>query len=442
MNIININKDKDKLIKTIKLKKTNKDKDKETKSKSKLKKKTEENPSKIKKKKNKKESLPVNINNKPSSNQENNNIHPIYNSNSCISKIPIDKFDENLFSLQSQLENSCQILNNQDEISKRLLLLNKEITINDVKLEKFIVKTESEDYYNIINRYSSSLEEVILKFKGQIKEIQSSKHIKEESNKLKTQLELMEMKIKEEKAVYETKILNFRSYLSMEFNSLAEYLNEIDGVFINKFSINTVDDHSISLFFQNLKDLIREIMKKQMISKEEIEFFQKNNKEYENKLNHSKYEYDCLLKELNDYKYMVSKDSSLNYNNNIKERIYDPFLFNKENEARNIINKEVFSQLNYNYNDSLNKNHNLNENYSFIKEKAIQEEKLKEKEKEAKDYKDYKLNQNDNHNHNYNKYDKYDKFHFDEMKYKRYNDYNSPNILNEDIRINSNYSYS
>lgn len=436
MNIIN----KDKLIKT-KVKKTNKDK--ETKPKPKLKKKTEENPNKIKKMKNKKESLHENINNKPYYNekiQESNSIHPIYNSSSCISKIPIDKFDENLFSLHSQLENSCQILNNQDEISKRLLLLNKEITINDVKLEKFIVKTESEDYYNVINRYSSSLDEVILKFKSQIKEIQSSKHIKEESKRLKTQLELMEMKVKEEKSIYETKIINFRSYLSMEFNSLAEYLNEIDGVFINKFSINTVDDSSISLFFQNLKDLIREMMKKQMISKEEIEFFQKNNKEYENKYNHMKYEYDCLLKELNDYKYMISKDNSLNYNrdkeihnNNIKERIYDPFLLNKENETRNIINKEVFSQLNYNYNDSLNKNHNLNENYSFIKEKAIQEEILKEKEKE----KDYKLNQNNNHNYN-----KYDKFHFDEMKYKRYNDYNSPHIPKDDIRINSNYNYS
>lgn len=164
-----------------------------------------------------------------------------------------------LLSIQNQIENSSSILENQNQLFSKLSEINKEITVSDIKLEKYFVRSESEDYYNFIEKYASSLDEFLFLLKSQIKEIEITRSLKEENLMLKTKLDMLEMDNKDKNVIENSKDLLFKNYLVGEFNSLVEFIRDYCGnVYFNKFSRKNIDESSISLFFVNLKKVIRE----------------------------------------------------------------------------------------------------------------------------------------------------------------------------------------
>jgi hypothetical protein len=173
------------------------------------------------------------------------------------------QFNNHLSAIDNQISNSEEILAIQESLFKKLSNINKEITVSDIKLEKFIVRSESEDYYNFIEKYASSLDELLFTLKEQVKEIEMLRQLKEENKLLKTQLEIKDMDKNDFKVISDSKLEMLKNYLSTELNSFSEYVRDFDdSVFFNKFSVKNIDESSLSLYFQNLKVFIRTQMKK------------------------------------------------------------------------------------------------------------------------------------------------------------------------------------
>ena len=172
------------------------------------------------------------------------------------------QFNKHLSAIENQIKNSDEILSTQEKLFKMLSNINKEITTTDIKLEKFIVRNESDDYYNFIEKYSANLDELLLLLKSQSKELELLRHLKEENKHLKSKIELIEIEKRDYEVVNDTKIELFKGYLVAEFNSFGEYIRDFDeSVFFNKFTSKNFDESSCSLYFQNLKVFLRGVFK-------------------------------------------------------------------------------------------------------------------------------------------------------------------------------------
>lgn len=173
------------------------------------------------------------------------------------------QFNKHLAAIDNQISNTNDIISMQENLFKRLAEINKEITVTDIKLEKFIVRSESEDYYNFIEKYAGSLDELLSVLKSQVQEIEMLRFIKKENGTLKSKVELLEIEKNDRILEIESKSETFKNHLISELNGFSDFVKEIDEcVFLNKFSIRNIEESGISLYFQNLKSLYRNQSKK------------------------------------------------------------------------------------------------------------------------------------------------------------------------------------
>lgn len=173
------------------------------------------------------------------------------------------QFNKHLAAIDNQINNTNDIISMQENLFKRLAEINKEITVTDIKLEKFIVRSESEDYYNFIEKYSGSLDELLTVLKSQVQEIEMLRFIKKENGTLKSKVELLEIEKNDKILEVESRSETFKNHLISELNGFSDFIKEIDEcVFLNKFSSRNIEETGISLYFQNLKSLYRNQGKK------------------------------------------------------------------------------------------------------------------------------------------------------------------------------------
>lgn len=172
------------------------------------------------------------------------------------------KYQKHLNALDSQISNSNEVLAMQENLFKKLSNLSKESTANDIKLEKFLVKADSEDYCSFLEKYSQSIDEMMSKLKAQLSEIENIKVLKEENKSLQMKLDLAVLEKKEFSVTSNSKLESLKNYLIVEFNNFSDFILDLDNsYYLNKFSHKNIDDSSISLYFQNLKQAIRNVFK-------------------------------------------------------------------------------------------------------------------------------------------------------------------------------------
>lgn len=172
------------------------------------------------------------------------------------------KYHKHLNAIDAQISNSDQILAMQENLFKKLSNLSKESTANDIKLEKFLVKADSEDYYSFLDKYSQSLDEMMSKLKGQLSEIDNIKVLKEENKSLQMKLDLADLEKKEFSITSNSKLESLKNYMIVEFNNFSDFILDLDNsYYLNKFSQKNIDESSISLYFQNLKQALRNVFK-------------------------------------------------------------------------------------------------------------------------------------------------------------------------------------
>jgi hypothetical protein len=173
------------------------------------------------------------------------------------------QFNKHINAIQNQISNSDEVIKIQENLFKKLSGINKEITTTDIRLEKFLVRSESEDYYNFIEKYASNLNELLITLKSQVKEIEMLRLYKEENKQLKSKIQVLELDKKDSHVIKDTRNEVFKNYLVNELNSFGEFSKDFDeSVFFNRFSLKNVEESSVSLWFQNLKMFVRNQFKK------------------------------------------------------------------------------------------------------------------------------------------------------------------------------------
>lgn len=293
--------------------------------------------------------------------------------------------NNNLNLISQQVQNCDKIIELQDGLFKKISNLNKKILNNNLSFERSVAQCESENYFNLFQNYSNILEELLIKLKGQLEEIETLQAIREENSNIKMKMELSLLNLQEEKVKTSSKFECFKNFVSLEFNNFTDFINDSNNsnntkskLILNRFNTKNIDENSISVYFQSVKQYLRAVFRE----KENYHFSVYDNtrkdqprRDFVNQNNNDYNEYDNRS-ELKDEKqafseYKFSKESTnMNFNQN------NPNPFNYGTTMSNFNTKKDFTDYKILDHNQMPNEKNYNEALNLDQYKRVNDMKL------------------------------------------------------------------
>jgi hypothetical protein len=149
------------------------------------------------------------------------------------------KIMKNVDTISRLINNSNEILAQQNSLLEKCEDLTKKVTSSDFEIDRLLNKNENDDFPIFLEKYGSKLNIILSKLKLHTEEVEETKckknnlkmklflDIREENKNLKYKLELMSIDKNDSGLHYESQYNSLRNFLTNEFKLFNEFLVDL-----------------------------------------------------------------------------------------------------------------------------------------------------------------------------------------------------------------------